>query len=168
MLRIAVFCSLQNKNRHDRKLVIGLKQHLLSQQESRGAVDKVGRITDGCAEIARGSGTVLNAKRVISAMPFKSLMAYSECVAVAAGDDFAERRRAAFACSEIKPSGECATRRLHIVETYVNVAFRVVAICRLDIRASAGQVPHCQLADSEMQVFEAGTATEIGRSRLRC
>src|ERR1700721_839826 len=86
VLRIAVFCSLQNENRHNRKLVVRLKQNIFSEQESRGAVDKSAWVIDRRAEVAGGPGAILNAKRLIPAMPFKSLMPYSERVAVAAGD----------------------------------------------------------------------------------
>src|SRR4029434_3549590 len=73
MLRIAIFRSLQNKDRHDRELVVGLKQHVLSQHESSGAVNESSRVINGCAEVAGGPSAILNAKRVISAMPLESL-----------------------------------------------------------------------------------------------
>src|SRR5215471_8824549 len=92
-------------------------------------------------------------------MPFQSLMAKSERVTAAARDDFAAGCRATFASSEIKPSGQCAAGCLHVIETHVNVAFRVVAVCGLDVGARSGQETHCQLADSEMHVFESRAVT---------
>src|SRR5262249_58904975 len=104
MLRIAVVCSLQDKDRHNRELIICLKQDVLGEQESRGAVDEPSRIVDRRTEVAGGTGAILNAKGGISGMPFKSLMAYSECVGVAGLDYFANGRRGRLSCDKIKPS----------------------------------------------------------------
>ena len=90
-------------------------------------------------------------------MPLKPLMAYPECVAIAGRNDRAIGRGATFACSKIKPSGQSTARRLHVIETHVNIAFDVVSARRLDIRARSRQITYRQFADSEIQVFDTRT-----------
>src|SRR4051794_13420123 len=125
MRRVAILRSLVNEDRHDRELVVELKQDLFSHKESCRAVYKSARVVNGCAEVAGGPGAILNAKRVISAMPFEPLMAYPECIAIAGRNDRAIRRCATFASSKIKPPGQSTARRLHVIETHVNIAFNV-------------------------------------------
>src|SRR5215469_8538491 len=138
VLRVAIPRALKNENWHDGKPVIRLKQHLLREQKSRGAVDESSRVIYGCAEVAGRPRAILDAKHVISAVPFQSLMAYPHCIAVTGWNDVASGRSAASACGEIKPSGKCAAGCLHIIETHVNIAFRVVAVLCLNVRTRSG------------------------------
>src|SRR5262249_11887273 len=86
VLRIAISSPLENKDRHNGKLVIGLEQHVLGDQKPLGVVDERRRIVDRRAEIARGPSSVLNGKRVITTMPLEDLVAYPDGISVAAGN----------------------------------------------------------------------------------
>src|SRR5215510_9184026 len=138
MRRVAIFQSLVNEDRHDGKPVVGLEQDIFRDKKSRRAVNESSRVINGGAEVAGRTRTILNAKGVISAMPFEPLMAYSECIAVAGWNNFASGSRSTFACSKIKPSSESATGRLHIVETHVNIVLDIVPVWRSDIRTCPG------------------------------
>ena len=104
VLRIAVLAPLVDEDRHDGEPVVRLKEHLFRDKESGRAVQKRRRIVDRRAEVAGRSGSVLDGKRVIAAVPFQPLMAQPEGVAIRGGNDCARRRRATFRRREIEPS----------------------------------------------------------------
>ena len=53
MCRVAIASPLVDEDWHDRELVVGLKQHLLSNQEPLGTADKRSWVIHRGAEIAR-------------------------------------------------------------------------------------------------------------------
>src|SRR5258707_1894379 len=82
MPRLPVALSLKNKDRHDRKSLVGLNEQVFRDQQSLGALYEGVRVIDRRAEIARCALAVLNGKRMVTAVPFQSLVAQSECVPV--------------------------------------------------------------------------------------
>src|SRR6266851_1359930 len=82
VLRITVFGSLVDENWHDGEPVVRLKDHLFCDQKPCRAVYKRGGIIYRCTEVARRSGSVLDAERVVPSVPLETLMAQSERVSI--------------------------------------------------------------------------------------
>src|SRR4029077_14592087 len=159
VLRVHSFCALVDENRHDGKSFVWLNHDLFGDQKPSAAVDEPGWVVNGCAEITRGPGSILNAKQVVTAVPLESLMAYSECVAVAGRNQLARRSRAAFAGSEIEPHGRRPARSLYVVKTHVDVAFEVVAVFCRNVGSCTRQKPERQLAGSHIQILNPRAVT---------
>src|SRR4029077_13177428 len=101
----------------------------------------------------------LNAKQVVTAVPLVSLMAYSECVAVAGRNQLARRSRAAVVGRETEPRGRRPARSLYVVKTHVDVAFEVVAVFCRNVGSCTRQKPERQLAESRIQILNPRAVT---------
>src|SRR5580693_4047801 len=101
---IPVFQPLVDKDRHDRKPIVGLKENLFRNQEPSRTMEKGSRIVDRSTEVARRPGSVLDGEHVIAAVPFQPLMFHSEGVTICSWNGYARRRLSTFRGSEIEPS----------------------------------------------------------------
>jgi hypothetical protein len=62
---------LEDKDRHNGKSVVGLKEQMVCDEESLRVLQEPIRVLDGRAEITGCALAVLNGKRVIASLPFK-------------------------------------------------------------------------------------------------
>src|SRR6266851_3129188 len=152
----AIALSLKNKNRHDRKSVVGLNEQVFREQQSLGAFYEGVRIIDRRAEIARCALPVLNGKRMVTAVPFQTLVAQSECVPVGGRNYRAGRRGTALGVRKIEPKCVKPKRPFEIVEADIDVVFRVVSVLRDDVGPRARQKRHRHFTDAKIPVLNTG------------
>src|SRR5258707_12653149 len=101
--RLPVPFPLENEDRHYGKSVVGLKEQMIRNQQSFGALQEGFGVLDGRAEVAGSPFPVLDGKGVVTPVPFKTLMAYSECVTVGGGNERPGLRGAAFRRRVVEP-----------------------------------------------------------------
>ena len=164
MQRIAIFRSLVNEDRHDRELIVWLKQKLFGNQELSLAVNKrsgilYDRATSGRTEIAGSAGAVLNTEGVVTTVPLQTLELESEGFTTACWNYHAVWGRTALASREIKPGTVKALWSFHVIQADINVALCVIAVLSRDIRPRAGQKCYCQLSHADPEILEARTVT---------
>src|SRR5271157_2607337 len=101
VLRNAVFGPLVDEDGHDAEPVVGLKDYLPRDQKLSRVVDKqrwVGRdrrAVSRITEVTGRSGSVLERKHVIAAVPLQALMAETKRVSVCGGNVCAGGKRRA-------------------------------------------------------------------------
>src|SRR5260370_20557924 len=159
MAMLAVPLPLKDENRHDGESVVGLNQQMFRDQQSFGTLQERSRILDRSAEISCCTLPVLDGERVVAPVPFQALVAYPERVAVGGRNHRAGLRSAAFGRRKIKPSAPPPEGAFEIVDTDVDIAFRVVPVLRHDIGPRARQIGHGQLADAEIPVLDTRSVT---------
>src|SRR5262249_29319077 len=101
--------------------------------------------------------SVLNGKRVIAAVPFQTLETQPKGNAIGGRDGGAGLRCTALRVCVIEPQPNPSKGGLQIVESNVNVAFGVVSIFRNDVAPGPCQKSDRQLADSHIEVLNAGS-----------
>src|SRR5262249_17275018 len=107
---------------------VRLQQHVFRDPKSFLFLDIRSRKINRCAEIAGDSLSVLNRNLVITTMPVQVLIAYSESVSVIGGNDGTKLCRTAIRFCEIEPCAKFSGRYIHVIQTYIDVALRVIAI----------------------------------------
>src|SRR5216683_2851303 len=152
----AIAFSLKNKNRHDRKSVVGLNEQVFRDQQSLRALYEGVRIIDRRAEIARCALPVLNGKRMVTAVPFQALVAQSECVAVRGRNYCAARRGTALGVRKIKPKSVKPKGPFEIIEPHIDIVLGVVSVLRDDVRPRARQKRHRHFTDAKVPVLNTG------------
>src|ERR1700746_767713 len=172
MQRIAIFRSLVNEDRHDRELIVWLKQKLFGNQELSLAVNKrsgilYDRATSGRTEIAGSAGAVLNTEGVVTTVPLQTLELESEGFTTACWNYRAVWGCTALARREIKPGTVKAQWSFHVIQADINVALCVIAVLSRDIRSRAGQKCYRQLRVAQPDILEAcPISTEIQRIEI--
>src|SRR5260370_20422670 len=158
----AIAFSLKNKNRHDRKSVVGLNEQVFREQQSLGALYEGVRIIDRRAEIARCALPVLNGKRMVSAVPFPALVAQPECVAARGRNYCAARGGTALVVRKIKPNRVKPKRPFEIIEPYIDIVLGVVSVLCDDVGPRSREIRNGDLADADVPILTASpVATHI-------
>src|SRR5262249_22559965 len=134
---LAVPLPLEDEDRHDRKSVIRLNEQVFRDEQSLRALEERIRVVNGRAEIAGGAFAILDGKRVITAMPFVTRETESVGVAIGGGNDRAGLGRTALRVRIVEPHADAPKGSSYIVETHINVAFRVVPIFRNNVGPGA-------------------------------
>src|SRR5208337_1652847 len=158
MLRISVLAALVNKDWHDGKPVVRLKNYLLCNYKLFRAIKVWSRIINIRTEVAGRSGPVLDGKRVIAAVPLQPLMAQSKCVAIRGGY-CASWCVAALRSCVVEPAAPEAGGSLQVIETHVNVALREGAVGGYNVGTRPGKKCHRHLANPEIDVLNACAIT---------
>src|SRR6266851_4096320 len=155
----AIALSLKNKNRHDRKSVVGLNEQVFREQQSLGAFYEGVRIIDRRAEIARCALPVLNGKRMVTAVPFQALVAQPECVAVRGRNYCAARGGTALGVRKIKPNRVSPKGPFEIIEPHIDIVLGVVSVLSNDVGPRSREIRNGDLADVEVPILNASPVT---------
>src|SRR5215470_9830463 len=110
--------------------------------------------------LRKGFGSLIDVLKSLAApLPFQALKTETKGVAIGRGNDRAGLRRTALRVRIVKPHTKAPKGGSYVVETHINVAFRVVAVFRDDVRPRAGQESDRQLTDSYVEVLDASSIT---------
>src|SRR4029077_13980691 len=157
MMRIPVFVPLVDKDGHDGELVVRLKQYLLNGQKPRRTLQKWSGIVDGCTEVAGCSGSILDGKRVITTVPFQSLMAEPERVSIRCRNYCSRWCCATFRRGIVEPHTAQTQGSLQVIETHIDVAFGEVSVRGDNIGPRTGQERNGHLADTKIDILDTAT-----------
>src|SRR6185295_6769292 len=152
----AVAFSLENKNRHDGKSVVGLDEQVLRDQQSLRTLQERVWVFNRRAEIARYALPVLNGKGMVAAVPFQALVAQPESVAVRGRNYRAARGGTALGVRKIKPNRVKPKRPFEIIESDIDIVLCVVSILRNDVGPRSCEIRNGHLADAKVPILDTG------------
>src|SRR5258708_39426356 len=96
---------------------------------------------------------------MIATVPFQPLMAQPEGVSIRCWNGYASLRLSTFRSSEIEPPAPLTQWSLHVVQPHVDIVLGQGPVVGDYVRPRTGQVRHCHLADSNVEVLNACTIT---------
>ena len=91
---------------------------------------------------------------MVAPVPFQALVAYAKSISVGSWNCCTSLRGAALRSREIKPNAPQPKGSFEIIETDIDVALRVAAVLRNDVRPRACQICHGDLANVNIPVFD--------------
>src|SRR5258708_1758289 len=96
---------------------------------------------------------------MIATVPFQLLMAHPDGVSISCRNGYATRRLSTFRGSEIEPPAPRTQRSLHVVQPHVDIVLGQGPVFGDYVGPRAGQVRHCHLANSNVEVLDARPVT---------